>query len=124
MQYFKLLYLAIQGEIESCQFSIGDAEKMLLCDGCDRGFHMYCLKPPVKKIPEGDWFCTDCRPKEPKRMQRSRRRPTKLEEFVDDVEEDAATEQTDEVEDAIESDEEEDDEESVEGLFFHFFSRY
>ncbi|XP_065062653.1 bromodomain adjacent to zinc finger domain protein 1A-like isoform X2 [Rhopilema esculentum] len=90
----------------------GDAEKMLLCDGCDRGFHMYCLKPPVKKIPEGDWFCTDCRPKEPKRMQRSRRRPTKLEEFVDDIEEDAATEQTDEVEDAIESDEEEDDEES------------
>lgn len=24
----------------------GDAEKMLLCDGCDRGHHMYCLKPP------------------------------------------------------------------------------
>lgn len=26
----------------------GDAEHMLLCDGCDRGHHMYCLKPPVK----------------------------------------------------------------------------
>ena len=26
----------------------GDAEKMLLCDGCDRGHHMYCLKPPMK----------------------------------------------------------------------------
>ena len=26
----------------------GDAEKMLLCDGCDRGHHMYCLKPVVK----------------------------------------------------------------------------
>ena len=26
----------------------GDAEKMLLCDNCDRGHHMYCLKPPVK----------------------------------------------------------------------------
>lgn len=26
----------------------GDGEKMLLCDMCDRGHHMYCLKPPVK----------------------------------------------------------------------------
>lgn len=25
----------------------GDADKMLLCDGCDRGHHMYCLKPPM-----------------------------------------------------------------------------
>ena len=25
----------------------GDAEKMLLCDKCDRGHHMYCLKPPM-----------------------------------------------------------------------------
>ena len=25
----------------------GDGEHMLLCDGCDRGHHMYCLKPPV-----------------------------------------------------------------------------
>ena len=28
----------------------GDAEKMLLCDGCDRGHHMYCLKPPMKVL--------------------------------------------------------------------------
>jgi len=26
----------------------GDGEHMLLCDACDRGHHMYCLKPPVK----------------------------------------------------------------------------
>ena len=25
-----------------------DGEHMLLCDGCDRGHHMYCLKPPMK----------------------------------------------------------------------------
>lgn len=25
----------------------GDPDKMLLCDGCDRGHHMYCLKPPM-----------------------------------------------------------------------------
>ena len=22
--------------------------------------HTYCLKPALKKIPEGDWFCRDC----------------------------------------------------------------
>ena len=26
----------------------GDPEKMLLCDQCDRGHHMYCLKPALK----------------------------------------------------------------------------
>merc|ERR1712018_1132355 len=35
-----------------------DPEKMLLCDGCDRGHHLYCLKPKLKKIPEDDWYCT------------------------------------------------------------------
>ena len=28
----------------------GDAEHMLLCDGCDRGHHMYCLKPPITEV--------------------------------------------------------------------------
>ncbi len=28
----------------------GDAEHMLLCDGCDKGHHMYCLKPPIKQV--------------------------------------------------------------------------
>ncbi|CAN8031406.1 unnamed protein product, partial [Ixodes persulcatus] len=25
-----------------------DPDKMLLCDGCDRGHHIYCLKPPLE----------------------------------------------------------------------------
>ena len=41
-----------------------DPDNMLLCDGCDRGHHLYCLKPKLKAIPEGDWFCHDCKPKE------------------------------------------------------------
>ncbi|BDA48430.1 probable protein strawberry notch homolog 1 [Coccomyxa sp. Obi] len=35
-------------------------EKMLLCDGCDHGYHMDCLDPPVVDVPEGDWFCPAC----------------------------------------------------------------
>lgn len=46
---------------------------------------MYCLKPPVKKVPEGDWFCVDCRPKETTRTPRPRKRPVRLEEYVDDI---------------------------------------
>uniref|UniRef100_A0A674ESJ5 Bromodomain adjacent to zinc finger domain, 2A n=1 Tax=Salmo trutta TaxID=8032 RepID=A0A674ESJ5_SALTR len=35
-------------------------EYLLLCDGCDRGCHMYCLRPKVTQVPEGDWFCPTC----------------------------------------------------------------
>jgi len=35
-------------------------DRMLACDGCDRGFHMFCLAPPLEEIPKGDWFCADC----------------------------------------------------------------
>jgi len=34
--------------------------KMLRCDGCDTGWHMQCLTPPLTATPEGDWFCPDC----------------------------------------------------------------
>jgi PHD and RING finger domain-containing protein 1 len=34
---------------------------MLLCDSCDRGYHCECLNPPLEMIPEGDWFCRECR---------------------------------------------------------------
>lgn len=38
----------------------GDPEKMLLCDGCDKGHHMYCLKPLLTVVPEGDWYVFIC----------------------------------------------------------------
>ena len=37
-----------------------DEDKLLLCDSCDRGFHMYCLKPALTHVPRGDWFCPEC----------------------------------------------------------------
>ncbi|KAL0950185.1 hypothetical protein HGRIS_010178 [Hohenbuehelia grisea] len=35
-------------------------EEMLLCDGCDYGFHMFCLDPPLDSIPKEQWFCYTC----------------------------------------------------------------
>ncbi|XP_045486666.1 bromodomain adjacent to zinc finger domain protein 2B isoform X10 [Pieris rapae] len=46
----------------NCQFCLcGDNEgELLLCDGCDKGYHTYCFKPRMDKIPEGDWYCWEC----------------------------------------------------------------
>merc|ERR1712023_341836 len=27
-------------------------DKMLICDGCEKEYHMYCLTPKLKKVPE------------------------------------------------------------------------
>lgn len=35
-------------------------DKLLFCDDCDRGYHMYCLNPPLTTAPEGDWRCDLC----------------------------------------------------------------
>ena len=39
----------------------GDEEHMLLCDDCNKGFHTFCLQPPLTAVPEGDWWCRSCR---------------------------------------------------------------
>lgn len=33
---------------------------MLLCDGCDLGFHMRCLDPPLSAVLAGTWHCANC----------------------------------------------------------------
>lgn len=35
-------------------------DQLLFCDDCDRGYHMYCLKPPMTQPPEGSWSCHLC----------------------------------------------------------------
>lgn len=37
-----------------------DYDSILLCDGCDAEYHIYCLVPPLEKVPEGNWFCPSC----------------------------------------------------------------
>ena len=31
----------------------GEESQLLFCDACDRGYHMYCLEPEMKKLPKG-----------------------------------------------------------------------
>ncbi|KIW07093.1 hypothetical protein, variant [Verruconis gallopava] len=37
-----------------------DETAILICDNCDSGYHRYCLRPPLKSIPEQDWYCPRC----------------------------------------------------------------
>nr|XP_055115981.1 PHD and RING finger domain-containing protein 1 isoform X2 [Symphalangus syndactylus] len=35
-------------------------DRLLLCDGCDAGYHMECLDPPLQEVPVNEWFCPEC----------------------------------------------------------------
>ncbi|KAJ1376718.1 Zinc finger, PHD-type [Sesbania bispinosa] len=36
------------------------AEELLLCDKCDKGFNMKCVRPIVVRVPNGSWLCPKC----------------------------------------------------------------
>ncbi|KAE9608705.1 putative histone-lysine N-methyltransferase chromatin regulator PHD family [Lupinus albus] len=44
-------------------------EELLLCDKCDKGFHMKCLRPIAVRIPIGSWFCPKCSGQKVKRVR-------------------------------------------------------
>uniref|UniRef100_A0A3B4BUB3 Bromodomain adjacent to zinc finger domain protein 1A n=1 Tax=Pygocentrus nattereri TaxID=42514 RepID=A0A3B4BUB3_PYGNA len=90
----------------------GDAENMLLCDGCDRGHHIYCVRPKLKAVPTEDWFCPECRPKQRSHRINSRQRSSidSEEELEDDDESEEEEEQSEEEEEEEESEEEEEEE--------------
>ncbi|XP_062233943.1 lysine-specific demethylase JMJ17-like isoform X2 [Phragmites australis] len=50
---------AVDQVCEQCNSGLhGDV--MLLCDRCDKGWHLYCLSPPLERVPPGNWYCSDC----------------------------------------------------------------
>jgi hypothetical protein len=49
---------AIHG-FDSCAIC-GDGGSLLICDGCEGEYHMGCLRPALKSIPEGNWECDEC----------------------------------------------------------------
>ncbi|XP_058255487.1 bromodomain adjacent to zinc finger domain protein 1A isoform X2 [Hemibagrus wyckioides] len=89
----------------------GDSENMLLCDGCDRGHHIFCVRPKLKAVPSEDWFCPECRPKQRSHRINSRQRSSIDSE--EELEEEESEEEVEESEEEEEEDEEEfEDEES------------
>ncbi|XP_017122711.1 bromodomain adjacent to zinc finger domain protein 1A [Drosophila elegans] len=90
-----------------------DPEKMLLCDECNAGTHMFCLKPKLRSVPQGNWYCNDCvkslglnsaqNDKDKKQAAKKKRK------FIVEEEEDEPTEEEEE-----EVDEEQEEGEEVE----------
>lgn len=52
-------------EEEECRvcFKPSGRRIMIECDDCLNGFHLKCLKPPLKAVPDGDWICNYCEAK-------------------------------------------------------------
>ncbi|KMT14480.1 hypothetical protein BVRB_4g072530 [Beta vulgaris subsp. vulgaris] len=76
-------------EVEECKVCFrGGRAVMIECDECLGGFHLKCLKPPLKEVPETDWICGFCEakklgrevelPKPPKGKRRVRTLKEKL----------------------------------------------
>lgn len=38
----------------------GDGGSLIICDGCEGEYHMGCLNPKLKEVPEGYWECDEC----------------------------------------------------------------
>jgi hypothetical protein len=51
--------LASVGAEKACEVcgSPEDEDRLLLCDGCNAGYHTFCLDPPLLKVPRGEWYC-------------------------------------------------------------------
>lgn len=49
-------------EDEDCNIChrTGHSTKSILCDSCDKAFHIFCLMPPLAKVPDGKWICNNC----------------------------------------------------------------
>jgi hypothetical protein len=42
-----------------------DVDQMLLCNNCNGGYHLLCLKPELTQVPTGIWYCSSCSPAAP-----------------------------------------------------------
>ena len=46
-----------------------DESRLMLCDGCDGGWHTYCVRPKLTAVPKGEWRCDTCRLQHDKKRQ-------------------------------------------------------
>ncbi|XP_068152075.1 bromodomain adjacent to zinc finger domain protein 1A [Drosophila tropicalis] len=83
-----------------------DPEKMLLCDECNAGTHMFCMKPKMRTVPEGNWYCRACdKQKTPAEKKNKRKLVTdEMLSMVENEDEEEQDEEEDEEEDDSEAD--------------------
>ena len=51
-----------------------DEDNIIICDKCNKGYHLYCVKPILPSVPSGDWFCDHCRESDNKKYVKNRKR--------------------------------------------------
>eukprot|EP01105_Mastigella_eilhardi_P015037 TRINITY_DN341_c0_g1_i1.p1 TRINITY_DN341_c0_g1~~TRINITY_DN341_c0_g1_i1.p1 ORF type:complete len:1797 (+),score=533.93 TRINITY_DN341_c0_g1_i1:375-5393(+) len=78
-----------EGEINEetdCCLICGGTGNLLCCDCCPKAFHLRCLVPPLKDVPEGTWKCPlCCGEKVERKTQTACARCTKPRENSDEV---------------------------------------
>lgn len=37
-----------------------DGGELVICDECEGEYHLRCMRPPLKSVPEGRWECDEC----------------------------------------------------------------
>jgi hypothetical protein len=64
LEYNHRISTALDPDDIACDIctSTENAGDMLLCDGCDKGFHNPCLDRTPGDIPADAWFCPTCTP--------------------------------------------------------------
>ncbi|XP_050369245.1 endochitinase A-like [Argentina anserina] len=46
---------------QTCQVSINEVDNVLICDACEKGYHIACAQSPNQRgIPRGEWHCARC----------------------------------------------------------------
>uniref|UniRef100_A0A8C6RH37 Tyrosine-protein kinase BAZ1B n=1 Tax=Nannospalax galili TaxID=1026970 RepID=A0A8C6RH37_NANGA len=50
----------------------GEDDKLILCDECNKAFHLFCLRPALYEVPDGEWQCPACQPPTARRNSRGR----------------------------------------------------
>ncbi|ROJ25339.1 Tyrosine-protein kinase BAZ1B [Anabarilius grahami] len=76
----------------------GEDDKLILCDECNKAFHLFCLRPALYRIPAGEWLCPACQPTTARRSSRGRNYNEDTEEEEDSEEEDEEDSEEDESE--------------------------
>lgn len=54
-------YMSTALECQMCKVIINELDTLLVCDGCEKAYHLKCLQANnMKGVPKSDWYCSRC----------------------------------------------------------------